>query len=100
LSSQVAVAVVKSVGGAGSAATRAERFAKAVHDSWGVGDACGSGILLLVATEDRQARPSPPSLFHGTLGLTPPLCSRFTLAASPPSPGVHQHRRERVSRGA
>jgi uncharacterized membrane protein YgcG len=54
---QVAVALVRRVGGAGSAATRAELFAKHVHDAWGVGDACGSGILLLVAVDDRQARP-------------------------------------------
>jgi uncharacterized membrane protein YgcG len=50
----LAVAVVRSAGGAGSDSLRAERLARGLHDSWGVGDACGSGALLLVAVEDRE----------------------------------------------
>ncbi len=55
---QVAVAVVRRAGGSGGAASRAERLAKGLHDAWGVGDACGSGVVLLLAVEDRQARPA------------------------------------------
>ena len=33
----------------------AERFAKQLHDSWGVGDpACNNGVLFLLALENRQ----------------------------------------------
>ena len=53
---ELAVAVVRRAGGGGSAALRAERLARGLHDSWGVGDACGSGLVLLVAVEDRQVR--------------------------------------------
>lgn len=35
--------------------TSAEKYAKSLHDVWGVGDAaCDNGILLLIAIEDRQ----------------------------------------------
>lgn len=37
-------------------AARARAFAKALHDSWGVGDAqCGDGVLVLVSVDDHQA---------------------------------------------
>ncbi len=55
-SRQVAVVVVRHAGGPGARETRAERLAKGAHDAWGVGDACGSGIVLLVAVDDRQVR--------------------------------------------
>ena len=51
---EVALAVVRRAGGSGSAAARAERLAKRLHDSWGVGDKCGSGVLVLIAVDDRQ----------------------------------------------
>ena len=69
---QVAVVVVGHAGGTGSAASRAERLAKGLHDAWGVGDACGSGILLLVAVEDRQARARVASGCTGHLRAKPP----------------------------
>ena len=38
-----------------SVAERAEKFAKHLHDSWGVGNAgCDDGALLLISTGDRQ----------------------------------------------
>jgi hypothetical protein len=51
---QVALALVRRAGGTGSAASRVERLARRVHNSWGVGDACGSGVLVLIAVDDRQ----------------------------------------------
>ena len=56
---QVAVAVMRRAGGRGSREDRTERLAKGLHDAWGVGDACGSGLLLLVAVDDRQVRAMP-----------------------------------------
>lgn len=53
---EVALAVVRRAGGAGSAAARAERLAKKAHDTWGVGDKCGSGVVIFVAVDDRQVR--------------------------------------------
>ncbi len=36
-------------------AATAERFARQLHDAWGVGSAaCDNGVLLLLATKDRQ----------------------------------------------
>jgi len=51
---QLSAVLVRRAGGAGSAALRAERLARGLHDAWGVGDACGSGALLLVALDERQ----------------------------------------------
>ena len=51
---QVALALVRRAGGTGSAASRVERLARRVHNNWGVGDTCGSGVLVLIAVEDRQ----------------------------------------------
>ena len=64
---QVAVAVVRHAGGRGSRETRAERLAKGAHDAWGVGDACGSGLLLLVAVDDRQVSITPLARGHPTI---------------------------------
>lgn len=52
---EVAVAVVRHAGGTGPRETRVAALAKGLHDAWGVGDACGSGLLLLLSLEDRQA---------------------------------------------
>lgn len=51
---QVAVAVLRHVAGPGDLAARAEAFARATHDAWGVGDECGAGVLVLFAIGDRQ----------------------------------------------
>lgn len=69
---------MRSAGGHGSREDRAEKLAKGLHDVWGVGDACGSGLLLLIAVDDRQAR---------SLTLAPQI--RRSLLSS--SSGVHQH---------
>jgi Modulator of levamisole receptor-1 len=52
---EVFVAVVNRVGGSGPPEKRAESFARALHDRFGVGS-CGSGVVLLLAVEDRQVR--------------------------------------------
>jgi uncharacterized membrane protein YgcG len=55
---QVAVAVMKEfqVGAWKDAATEAKDFATHLHDTWHVGNAdCNNGIVLLLATENRQA---------------------------------------------
>ncbi|GFR48941.1 hypothetical protein Agub_g10948 [Astrephomene gubernaculifera] len=52
---QVAVALVRRMSFTGDAEKAAKRFATALHDSWGVGDAaCGNGVLLFLSQEDRQ----------------------------------------------
>lgn len=53
---QVAVALMQKMQNPGSdASASAERFAKALHDAWGVGhQACNNGVLLFLAVQDRQ----------------------------------------------
>lgn len=39
------------------ASSRAQHFARDIHDSWGVGDAaCENGVMVFVAVEDRQVQ--------------------------------------------
>lgn len=86
---QVAIAVMRSAGGHGSREDRAESLAKGLHDAWGVGDACGSGLLLLVAVDDRQA------CLHAARTRAPdPALTCLS------SSGVHQHWRFRLCRCA
>lgn len=51
---QVAIALMRHVGGSGGPDARAKKMAMHVHDTWGVGDTSGSGILLMFAIGDRQ----------------------------------------------
>lgn len=54
---QVAVALMKRFAPTPgvSADARAHRFAKRLHDDWGVGQAgCNNGVLLLLSVLDRQ----------------------------------------------
>ena len=75
---QVAVAVMQrmAISQYDDAASAARKFSKALHDSWGVGDAsCGDGILLLLSVEDRQVLPAPESSLAliGHSDACPPL---------------------------
>lgn len=51
---QVAVAIMRHISGPASNEAKAELMARQLHDKWGVGDGCGSGVLMLFATGDRQ----------------------------------------------
>lgn len=50
----MAVAILRHIAGPDDVKAKAELMAKQLHDSWGVGDACGSGVLMLFAIGDRQ----------------------------------------------
>ena len=52
---ELLVVVVESTSGRGDAPERIEAFARGVHDRFGVGT-CGSGVVLALATTDRQVR--------------------------------------------
>lgn len=52
---QVAVALMRGMVFTGDAGVAAGKFARRLHDLWGVGDArCNNGVLLLVSIKDRQ----------------------------------------------
>lgn len=52
---QVLAVVIDKVDGRGDASRRVARFARGVHDRFGVGSAdCGSGAVVVVSVDDRQ----------------------------------------------
>jgi Modulator of levamisole receptor-1 len=52
---EVLAVIVDKVDGPGDAPTRVKRFAKGVHNRFGVGSRkCGSGIVVAVSVDDRQ----------------------------------------------
>lgn len=54
---QVVVVTMNSIADHGGADQRIEDYAKALFNQWGVGDSAGNdGILVLVATDDREMR--------------------------------------------
>lgn len=55
IGAQLAVAVFRSMAGTGDLDARVKKFAKALHDRWGVGDAeCQNGIVVVVVIDDRR----------------------------------------------